>query len=255
MSAALSTRNVRDILAYTWRALAATATVPYPREAFLYTVRLVVDSMPVVAAVAFFTAAMLTVQAAASMALIGGGPLSSTVVGFGGVREVFPLMACGAVATRTGAAFAGELGTMRISQQVDAITLNGIDPMRLLVAPRVLAAIIGTPICALAADAIGLWGAFVIGHYQLGFDRGEQWTALTSALAPLDLVVGALKATIFGAIIGIVTTREGLTTTGGPEGVGRATNQAVVRSMVLGACASLLVTWVVYGKLASGGGS
>jgi phospholipid/cholesterol/gamma-HCH transport system permease protein len=220
---------------------------PGLRPAIYNLARLVVTSAPVVFAVSIFSGAMLTVQAAASFSLIGGGPLSATIVGFGGVREVFPLLAGGAVATRTGAEFASELGTMKVGHQIDAIRGMGLDPNRLLVGPRVFACAVGTPICVIFADIIGLGGAQLVGWLQLGMDKGHLWQNLTNSVAHLDFIVGAIKGFAFGWLIGIITTFEGLAAHGGPSGVGQATNKAVVRAMVAGCVVSLIITYAVYG--------
>lgn len=213
---------------------------------------LLLRSLPVVAVVAFFSGAMLTVQAANSLALIGGGPLSGLIVGLGGVREMFPLLAVASVAARSGAEFASELGSMRTSQQVDALEVMGVDVMRTLVAPRVIAATLGTPLCVLAACATGLAGSWVIGTFQLGIDRGSMWSALTSAVIADDFLVGLFKGTVLGFLVGCVATREGLLATGGAEGVGSATNRAVVRAMVVVCLMSLLMTYAFYGQAISG---
>ncbi|MFZ9889143.1 MAG: MlaE family ABC transporter permease [Myxococcota bacterium] len=213
---------------------------------------LLVRSLPVVVVVSFFSGAMLTVQAANSLALIGGGPLAGLIVGLGGVREMFPLLAVASVAARSGAEFASELGSMRTSQQVDALEVMGIDTMRTLVAPRVIAATLGTPICVLVACGTGLVGSWVIGTFQLGIDRGSMWSALTGAVVPADFLVGLLKGTLLGFLVGCVATREGLHATKGARGVGSATNQAVVRAMVVVCLASLLMTYAFYGQAIGG---
>lgn len=244
------------LFAFAWigRATAAAVVVPAPGSFLVLLARLLASSLPVVAVVALFSGAMLTVQAVSSLSLVGGGPLSGTIVGLGGVREVFPLLAVAAVAARTGAEFASELGTMRVTQQVDALSVMGLDPMRLLVAPRVLAATVGTPACVLLSNAMGLAGSFAVGSVQLGIDRGSMWGALMAAVQTGDLVVGLAKGVVLGWLVGVITTREGMLASGGPRGVGRATNRAVVRAMVAVCCVSLLATYVVYGRAALGGG-
>src|SRR5690242_4338911 len=146
-------------LAFVARAFVALLRGWPPLDALALTVRLVVTSAPVVFVVVFFGGAMLTVQAASSLSALGGADMSGLVVGFGGIREVFPLLACAAVAARSGAEFASELGTMRTTQQIDALETMGVDPMRVLVAPRIVAAIVGTPLCVLVACGAGMIGA------------------------------------------------------------------------------------------------
>lgn len=233
---------------YCARATAAAAMAPPLVDTVTILSRLLVNSLPVVAVVAFFAGAMLTVQAASSLALIGGGPLSGTLVGFGGVREVFPLLAAASVAARSGAEFASELGAMKVTEQVDALEVMGLDPMRLLVGPRIVAAILGTPLCVLIADAVGLLGAQVIGSVQLGIDPGSMWNALTASVVLPDLYIGMGKGLILGWLIALVTTYEGLHASGGASGVGRATNQAVVRAMIVTCVASLAITYLIYGR-------
>jgi phospholipid/cholesterol/gamma-HCH transport system permease protein len=234
--------------AFVGRATFAALLMPAPGSFVALLARLLVSSMPVVGVVAFFSGAMLTVQAASSLALIGGGPLSGMLVGLGGVREVFPLLAVASVAARSGAEFASELGTMKVTQQIDALEVMGVDPLRLLVAPRVLAAAIGTPFCVLFADAMGLFGSWVVGSLQLGIDRGSMYSTLLGSCTVFDLVVGVGKGLLLGWIVGAITTREGFIASGGPRGVGLATNRAVVRAMVAVCLTSLLLTYLIYGR-------
>ena len=237
-----------ELAAFVARSLVAVARLGYPRDTLAHLSRLLVTSLPVIGVVAFAAGAMLTVQAAASLSLIGGGPFAGTLVGLGGVREVFPVLAAAAVAARTGAEFASTLGAMRISKQVDALAVMGLDPMRLLVGPRVLAAVLGTPFCVIFADASGLLGSFLVGTLQLGIDRGSMADHLMLSVVQQDLTVGALKGLLLGFLVGAVTCFEGLRASGGARGVGQATNRAVVRSMIVVCLASLLLTYVIYGR-------
>lgn len=243
--------EVLDPVAFVGRAAIASLRPPSFLAVRVRLGLLLVRSLPVVAMVSFFSGAMLTVQAANSLALIGGGPLSGLIVGLGGVREMFPLLAVASVAARSGAEFASELGSMRTTQQVDALEVMGVDTMRMLVAPRVIAATLGTPVCVLAACATGLLGSWVIGTFQLGIDRGSMWSALTGAVLPEDFLVGLFKGTVLGFIVGCVATREGLLAKRGAEGVGSATNRAVVRAMVVVCLVSLLMTYAFYGQAMS----
>lgn len=217
-------------------------------DAIALTARLLASSLPVVAVVAFASGAMLTVQAAASLSLIGGGPLSGTLVGLGGVREVFPLLAAASVAARSGAEFASALGAMKVSEQVDALDVMGLDPFRLLVAPRVVAAMLGTPVCVIFSDVTGLLGSFGVGVFQLGIDRGSMWENLLVSVVAADLWIGIFKGLVLGWLIGVVSTWEGMRTTGGAKGVGQSTNRAVVRAMVVVCVTSLVLTYVFYGR-------
>jgi phospholipid/cholesterol/gamma-HCH transport system permease protein len=218
-------------------------------SALILSVRLLSASLPIVFVVVFFSGAMLTIQAAGSLEALGGAQMAGVVVGFGGMREVFPLLAAASVAARTGAELASEIGAMRATQQIDALEVMGLDPMRLIVAPRLIACIIGTPLCVLVACGAGMLGAHIVGHFQLGIDRGAMWTSLWSGVGTVDIVVGAGKGVVLGFLLGAVSVREGLEATGGAAGVGRAANRAVIRSMVTVCSASLFVTWLIYGVL------
>ncbi len=243
-------REIAAVLGFLPRALLAVLRGPPVVDTLLVFVRLVTTSVPVVFAVVFFGGAMLTVQAASSLAVVGGGEMAGLVVGFGGVRDVFPLLAAAAVAARSGAEFASEIGTMRTTQQIDALEVMGLDPVRLLVAPRVLAAVLGTPLCVVVACGAGMLGSQAVGAWQLGIDRGAMWSHLWQGVTVADLVVGAGKGAVLGFLLAAIAAREGLAATGGAAGVGRATNKAVIRAMVVVCAASLVLTWVVYGGMA-----
>ncbi|MCP4501988.1 MAG: ABC transporter permease [Deltaproteobacteria bacterium] len=245
-------QSILGFLSYVARVSYAALFHIQPYDSLILLVRLLASSLPVVAVVAFFASAMLTVQAASSLALIGGGPLAGTLVGFGGVREVFPLLAAASVAARSGAAFASELGAMKVTEQLDALEVMGLSPLVLLVGPRIWAAIFGVPVCVLTANAVGLVGSQLIGTYQLGIDPGSMWYALMTSVMVEDLVIGMVKGLILGWLIAIVTTREGLQATGGARGAGQATNRAVVRALIATSLASLALTYLLYGGAAKG---
>lgn len=232
------------------RAIAAVVAAPPAKDTLLLTVRLLVRSLPVVLVVTFFSGAMLTVQAAASMASFGAASMSGLIVGFGGVREVFPLLAGGSMAARTGAELASQLQAMRVTRQVEALEMMGLDPFRLLVAPRVIACTLGGPLCVIAAMVSGLVGAQLVGVFQLGIDRGAMWDALLSTLGTVDVVVGLVKGAVLGLIVGVVATFEGFTSDeSGPRSVGRAANRAVIRGMIFVCSASLTLSMIIYGRL------
>jgi phospholipid/cholesterol/gamma-HCH transport system permease protein len=232
---------------------AATIVRGFPvTDTVVLTARLLQSSLPVVAIVAFASGAMLTVQAAASLSLIGGGPLSGTLVGLGGVREVFPLLAAASVAARSGAEFASAIGAMKVSEQVDALDVMGLDPFRLLIAPRVLAATLGTPFCVVFADVTGIIGSYGVGVFQLGIDRGSMWENLIRSVIAADLWIGIFKGFVLGFLIGVVSTWEGMRAKGGAKGVGESTNRAVVRAMIVVCLTSLLLTYIFYGKQVMG---
>jgi phospholipid/cholesterol/gamma-HCH transport system permease protein len=220
------------------------------RDAVLLTSRLLVRSLPIVVVVNVFCGAMLTVQAAASLQAFGAASMSGVVVGFGGVREVFPLLAGGALAARSGAEIASQLQAMRVTRQVEALAMMGLDPLPLLVAPRLLACIVGAPLCVLAAMLAGLFGAQLVGTMQLRIDAGTMWMALLSGVSRFDVLVGVLRGILLGALVGGIATFEGFARADNDAAsVGRAAHHAVIRGMVLVCAACLLLSWLIYGRL------
>ena len=236
--------------AFAARASAAVVKGPPAVDTLLLMVRLLVRSLPVVVVVNFFCGAMLTVQAAASLATFGAPDMAGLIVGFGGVREVFPLLAGGALAARTGAEMASQLQAMRVTRQVEALEVMGLDPLVLLVAPRLLACALGGPAVVVAAMVSGLFGAQAVGVFQLGIDRAHMWSTLLSAVSSVDVVVGCVKGVVLGFLIGAVSCFEGFASADvDAAGVGRAANRAVVRGMVVVCAACLALSSLIYGRL------
>jgi len=240
------------VSAFAVRALRASLRGPPAKDTLLLTVRLLVRSLPVVVVVTFFSGAMLTVQAAVSLAGFGAQSVTGLIVGFGGVREVFPLLAGGSLAARTGAELASQLQAMRVTRQVEALDMMGLDAMQLLVAPRVIACILGGPVCVVAALVAGLFGAYAIGVWQLGIDRGAMWNSLLQAVSHLDVYIGLIKGVVLGGLVGVVACAEGFMSTElTAQSVGQAANRAVIRSMVVVCIAALLLSLLIYGHLVS----
>ncbi len=236
--------------AFASRAAWAVLRGPPIKDCTLLAVRVLVRSLPVVAVVAFFSGAMLTVQAAASLSTFGATSMAGLIVGFGGVREVFPLLAGGALASRSGAEIASQLQAMRVTRQVEALEVMGLDPLVLLVAPRLVACVFAGPLCVLAAMVSGLIGAQVIGEHQLGIDGGAMWATLLSAVSGVDVVVGVVKGVVLGGLVGVVACFEGFVAGDlSAKSVGEAANRAVVRGMVVVCAACLALSSLIYGRL------
>jgi phospholipid/cholesterol/gamma-HCH transport system permease protein len=209
--------------------------------------RVFVRSSPVVAVVSFFSGAMLTVQVASSVASFGAQSMAGMVVGFGGVREVFPLLAAGSLAARSGAEIAGTIGTFKHTDQLSALRVMGLQPAWLVGVPRVLACVLAGPLCVWLSVLSGLLGAHVVGVLQLGIDRGDMWSRLVSTVGAIDVVVGGVRGLLLGLVCGVVAVREGFGAGAGALGVGRAATQAVVRGMVIVCLVSLAFSMLVYG--------
>ncbi len=203
------------------------------------------DSLPITALTLFLVGlawawqtAIFTVQFGVTGYYGGGTAVAIT-------RELGPALCGVVVAGRVGAGYAAELGTMRVTEQVDALRALAISPTYYLVVPRLLACLIMLPLLTLVADACGIFGAYVLASH-FGIGRGEFLTSVEKFLVPSDVFGGLWKALVFGGIIALVGCRQGLRTTGGAAGVGRSTVAAVVISIVLIYAANLGLTALVY---------
>jgi phospholipid/cholesterol/gamma-HCH transport system permease protein len=148
-------------------------------------------------------------------------------------RELGPVIAGLMVAGRVGAAMAAEIGTMRVTEQIDALTTLSTDPLRYLVLPRLLAGLVTLPFLVLVADIIGVFGGFLVGVYKLNFNPVTYLTQTQRYLEPMDVASGLIKAAVFGFIVALMGCYHGYHSRGGAEGVGQATTQAVVSASIL----------------------
>jgi len=192
-----------------------------------------VNSLWLVAVVSVFTGAVAAVQAAyqfsnvVPLKFIGSVILRSVVI------ELGPVLTALVVGGRVGASIAAELGTMKVTEQIDALQAMAVNPVRYLVVPRVVSALVMLPILTIFADAIGVFGGFVVSVTAIGVSAHTYVTGLKDFFYVKDLFSGLLKAVFFGGIIGWMGCYHGFRTEGGAEGVGRATTRAVVSSCVL----------------------
>jgi len=192
-----------------------------------------VNSMWLVAIVSVFTGAVAAVQAAYQFAdqvplkFIGSVILRSVVI------ELGPVLTALVVGGRVGASIAAELGTMKVTEQIDALEAMAVNPIRYLVVPRVVSAVVMLPMLTIFADAIGVFGGFAVSVTTIGVSPHAYVTSLKDFFYLKDLFSGLLKAVFFGGIIGWMGCYHGFRTEGGAEGVGRATTRAVVSSCVL----------------------
>ena len=205
-----------------------------------------VQSWFIVAVSSLFIGMVLAFQSAYQMQKLSAEIYIASLVALSVVREIGPVMTALIVAGRVGSAIAAELGTMKVTEQIDALMTLAADPVRFLVAPRFVAMIIAVPLLTLWSDAIGILGGFLIGTVKLGILPSLYWKMTTIPLAYKDLTSGLLKAFIFGIIICVVSCFEGFRTEGGAEGVGRSTTVAVVTSFMLIIAADCLCTALFY---------
>jgi len=192
-----------------------------------------VGSLPIVLLTGFFTGGVLALQSYRTLSAFGAVSMLGQVVSLSVVRELGPVLTALMVAGRNSSGIASELGSMLVSEQVDAMRALGTDPVRKLVTPRLFAAVITLPILTILADFCGMIGGYFVSFYTVHLTSIEYWTYVYQALTFQDVTQGLLKPFFFAVIVALVGCYYGLTTRGGTEGVGRSTTQAVVVASVL----------------------
>ena len=205
-----------------------------------------VQSWFIVAVSSLFIGMVLAFQSAYQMQRLAAEIYIASLVSLSVVREIGPVMTALIVAGRVGSSIAAELGTMKVTEQIDALQALATDPVRYLVVPRFVAVVIALPLLTVWADAIGILGGFLIGVFKLSILPSLYWKMTTLPLVFKDLSSGLLKSLIFGIIICVVSCFEGFRTSGGAEGVGRSTTQAVVVSFILIIAADCFLTALFY---------
>jgi phospholipid/cholesterol/gamma-HCH transport system permease protein len=190
-------------------------------------------SLPVVGLTAIFTGMVLALQSYTGFARFSAEGAVANVVVVSITRELGPVLAGLMVAGRIGASMAAEIGTMRVTEQIDALTTLSTNPMKYMVAPRLIAGLLMLPLLVLVANIIGVFGGYLVGVYKLGFNPAiyieNTWDALTTE----DVVSGLVKASVFGFIIALMGCYHGYHSRGGAQGVGAATTNAVVSASIL----------------------
>ena len=203
-------------------------------------------SLPVVALTSFFTGGALAIQIYYGGNQFNSEAIVSSIVALGMTRELGPVLGGLMVAGRVSAAIAAELGTMRVTEQIDALTTLSTNPFKYLVVPRVLAATLCMPVLVLIADIIGIMGGLVVGTQSFGFNAAIYLQRTINFLSFDDITSGLIKATTFGFIIAIMGCYHGYYSKGGAQGVGRATTNAVVSASILILAANYLMTSLLF---------
>ncbi len=203
------------------------------RQLWRHFIEVAYFSLPVVALTALFTGMVLALQSYVGFARFNAESAIASVVVLSVTRELGPVLAGLMVAGRIGAAMAAEIGTMRVTDQVDALTTLSTDPMKYLVAPRLLAATLAMPLLVLVADVLGVMGGFLIGTVKLGFVAETYIVNSWTVLETIDVVSGLVKAAVFGFVIALMGCWCGYSSKGGAQGVGQATTRAVVSASIL----------------------
>ena len=204
-------------------------------------------SLPVVGLTAVFTGMVLALQSYTGFSRVAAEGAVATVVVLSVTRELGPVISGLMVAGRVGAAMAAEIGTMRVTDQIDALTTLSADPLRYLVLPRLLAGVITMPMLVLVADIIGVFGGYLVGVYRLNFNPQAYLIGTREHLETSDVVHGLVKAAVFGFIITLMGCYHGYHSRGGAQGVGRATTHAVVSASILILIVDYLITAAFFG--------
>ena len=199
-------------------------------------------SLPIVLASVFFTGAALALNSATTLSRFGAETVVGQLVSLGIVRELGPVLAGLVVAGRNASGMASELGSMIVTEQIDAMRALGTDPTKKLVTPRVVATVVMVFFLTILGDFLGLLGGSFVASLLLGLDSHEYWSNAWQTLVFSDVFMGLSKPLVFGFIVATVGCYYGLSTKGGTQGVGRSTTEAVVASMILIIVVDVFVT-------------
>jgi phospholipid/cholesterol/gamma-HCH transport system permease protein len=228
-----SVSSVGRFVAFLWRTLRGGLRPPYRiRNLFKQMHFVGVQSLLIVLITAAFTGMVFAVQSNIGFSRFGAEGLVGAIVALSLTRELAPVLTALMVNGRVGSAMAAELGTMRVTEQVDALEAMAIDPHQYLVAPRLLASVVMLPALCILFDAVGLLGTWWVSTHDLAIPEGGFWARIEWNVDPDDIYGGAIKAGVFGFVLAAVGCYQGFHTRGGAEGVGRATTTAVVVSGV-----------------------
>jgi len=205
-------------------------------------------SLPVVGLTAIFAGMVLALQSYTGFARFSAEGAIANVVVLSITRELGPVLAGLMVAGRIGASMAAEIGTMRVTEQVDALTTLSTNPMKYLVAPRLIAGLTMMPLLVLIADVIGVFGGYIVAVYKLGFNPSNYLQNTWNFLQADDVISGLVKASVFGFIITLMGCYHGYNSRGGAQGVGAATTNAVVSASILILSSDYFLTEIFFAK-------
>ena len=220
----------------------------YVRQILEQMWRIGYNSLPVVGLTAFFTGGALALQIYLGSSRFNAESLVASIVALGITRELGPVLAGLMVAGRVGASIAAELGTMRVTEQIDALVTLSTNPFKYLVAPRLIAAVVTLPILVAIGDTIGIMGGYIVGTRSLGFNSYAYIKNTSDFLEVDDVTSGLIKAAVFGFIIAVMGCYHGFNSKGGAQGVGRATTNAVVSAAILILAANFALTNLLFSE-------
>lgn len=205
-----------------------------------------VDSLPIVSMISLFTGMVLALQSAYQLQRFAAEMYVASLVAFSMTRELAPVLTALIIAGRVGASITAELGTMKVTEQIDALESLATNPVKYLVVPRFIALVVAAPVLTLYADFIGIVGGYSIGVYKLGISHAMYMKNTWDPLQYKDIWTGLLKSVVFAIIMCIVACYEGMKAEGGAEGVGRATTSSVVVSFILIIASDCFLTALFY---------
>src|SRR5881296_1146625 len=235
--------NVQQYVLLTVAALRGTITRPFYRYDLVEQLEAIGwDSLTVVLLTGFFTGAALASQSGLTLDQFGARPVVGRLVSASMIKELGPVLTALMLTGRIGSGIAAELGSMVVTDQINALRALGTDPVRKLVVPRVLAGIFMAPVLTVIADFIGILGGWVIARFQLQVNSGLYWSSITKGLYIQDVWMGLSKPFVFGFVIATIACHVGLRTTGGTAGVGKSTTASVVAGSVAVIAADFFVT-------------
>ena len=203
-------------------------------------------SLVIASFVALFTGIVIAMQSAYQLSRFGADIYVAPMVAVGIARELGPVLTALVVAGRVGAAITAEIGTMKVTEQIEALETMALDPVRYLVVPRFLALLVMLPCLTVFADILGILGGFLVGVFNLGVDPHRYLTFSFKFLLWKDVWTGLVKSAVFGVTISMIGCYMGLKTRGGAEGVGRSTTMSVVTSFILIILFDCILTGVFY---------
>jgi phospholipid/cholesterol/gamma-HCH transport system permease protein len=225
--------EVQEYVRLCWAALSASVTRPfYYRDIVQQFQHIGLGSLTVVLLTGFFTGAVLALQSGITLDQFGARPFVGRLISASMIKELGPVLTALMLAGRVGSGIAAELGSMVVADQVNALRALGTDPIRKLVAPRVLAGTLMCPVLTVVADVVGIVGGWIIAVFQLRVASSVYWTSVLEGLYPQDPWMGLIKPFFLGFVIVSIGCHVGLRTRGGTQGVGRSTTNAVVAASV-----------------------
>lgn len=236
-------REIGQVSNLFWEIIKSFKSIPRSRKIILYQMEHIgVNSLPLVLIIAIFTGAVAAWQAAyqlkglAPLSILGGATSRAIIT------ELGPVLTGIVIAGRVGASIAAELGTMKVTEQIDALEAMAVNPIRYLAMPRVLASIIMLPLLVIFADSLAVFGAYVVSNYFLGVSMAVFFESVKRFFAAKDLIAGLIKTVFFGLVTSLLGCHIGFRTEGGAEGVGLST----IRSFVISAALILILDYILW---------